>query len=103
MAPNTYADTGQDFYADLASRLRDIEERIRLMKDRTLLIGKGFVDEKEKTFQEIQNLKKAVLELKQENIKMKNFIQNIAEQIDSAARKSELEVLQRQFDLFRKE
>ncbi len=89
------------YFSDINTRLRDIEEKQRLLKDRTLLIGQNLIGEKEKTFEDIQELKKSALILKEENIKMKEFIQRMGEQISELARKEELMILQRQFDIFK--
>jgi len=89
------------YFSDINTRLRDLEEKQRLLKDRTLLIGQNLIDEKEDTFNGVQELKKMVLSLKEENLKMKDFIQRMGEQISELARKEELMILQRQFDMFK--
>jgi|ETNmetMinimDraft_5_1059913.scaffolds.fasta_scaffold46960_2 hypothetical protein len=96
----TYTDQTQ-YFSDINTRLRDLEEKQRLLKDRTLLVGQNLIDEKEDTFKGIQELKKIVLGLKEENIRMKEFIQRMGEQISELARKEELMILQRQFDMFK--
>lgn len=93
----------QDFYTDVSTRIRDIEEKQRLLKDRVLLVGKSLVDEREKNFSEIQEMKKTLIRIKEDNERIKEFLQRIMEQLESSARKEELMILQRQFDLFRKE
>lgn len=92
----------QEYYTDINTRIRDIEEKQRLLKDRTLLIGQNLVEERESTFDQIQELKKTVLKIQEENTRIKEFIQRISEQITKLARKEELMILQRQFDLFTK-
>ena len=89
------------FFSEISTRLRDVEEKQRLLKDRTLLIGQNLIDEKGDTFKDIQELKKMVLILKEDNLKMKEFIQRMGEQISELARKEELMILQRQFDIFK--
>jgi hypothetical protein len=91
----------QEFAPDIYTRLRDIEEKQRLLKDRTLLIGQNLVDERESTFEQLQDLKKKVLQLTEENSRMKDFLQRLADQTTTLARKEELMILQRQFDLFK--
>ena len=83
--------------------LRDIEEKMRLVKERILLLGKTQIDEREKTFSELQELKRTVLELKEENRRLKEIVRNMSEQLQKTARKEELAMLQRQFDLFREQ
>jgi len=92
----------QQFYSDLNTRLNDIEEKQRLLKDRVMLIGKNIIEEREKTFNEIQELRKSVIKLENDTKSIKDLIQRILEQLDNSARKEELMILQRQFDLFRK-
>jgi len=91
----------QQIYAEIGARIRDLEDKQRLLKDRTLLIGQSLIDERDKTFKEIQEMKKDVIKLKDENARLKDFVQRMSEQIGNMARKEELMILQRQFDLFR--
>ena len=85
------------------TRLRDIEERQRLLRDRILLVGKSLVETREKSFSELQEMKKSVTQLKEDSQRIRELLQRITEQISGLARKEELMILQRQFDLFRKE
>lgn len=96
---------GQDawgrFFSDINTRIRDLEEKQRLLKDKLLLIGDGFVKDRDRNFQEIQDLKKTVIKLEEDNKRLKDLLMRISELIDKTARKEELLILQRQFDLFR--
>ena len=49
----------------------------------------------------MQDMKKDLLLLKEDTDKIKEFVQKMSEQISGLARKEELMILQRQFDLFR--
>ena len=89
------------YFSDINTRLRDVEEKQRLLKDRTLLIGQNLINEKDSTFKEIQEMKKLLLTLKDENSRMKSFIQRMTDQISEMARKEEFMILQRQFDMFK--
>jgi hypothetical protein len=88
--------------AETSTRLRDIEEKQRLLKDRLLLFGESLVEEREKTFSDIQEMKADLIKLKDETQRAKDLLQRITEQVSNLARKEELMILQRQFDLFRK-
>lgn len=92
----------QQFFSDLNTRLTDIEEKQRLLKDRVILIGRNLVEEREKTFNEVQELRKSLIKLEIDTKGMKELLQRVLEQLDNTARKEELSILQRQFDLFRK-
>jgi hypothetical protein len=92
----------QDIFQEIGVRVRDVEERQQLLKDRLLLVGKSVLDERERLSVELQTLKKNVLLLTEENVRCKEVLQRLAEQLNNTARKEELLILQRQFDLFRK-
>jgi len=91
----------QQFFGDINTRIRDIEEKQTLIRDRVLLIGKNLIEEKEDSLKEMREIKKTLFGLKEENLRMKQFLQRIGEQLQNTARKEELLILQRQFDLFR--
>jgi hypothetical protein len=87
---------------DVSVRLRDLEEKNRLLRDRVLLLGQSVVDERDKSFKEVQEMKGIVIKLKEEMSRMKELMQRMAEQISQTSRKEELMILQRQFDLLRR-
>ena len=88
--------------SDNISKTRDLEEKVRLLKDRILLIGRSLVEERDKNLKEIQEMKTLLIKMQEENIRMKEVVQRIIEQLESTARKEDLMILQRQFDIFRK-
>lgn len=86
--------------ADFSTKLRDLEERQKLMKDRLLLIGENLVKEKQETENEILEFRKILEELKQETEKIKSTLTRALEEMENFARKSEIEILQRQYTMF---
>ncbi len=99
MEQQQYSD--DQFFLDLNTRIRDMEEKQNLLRDRVLLLGQSLIEEREKSFKEIQEMKKSLLVLKEDNMRMKEILQRVSEQLSSLARKDELNILQKQFDLFR--
>ena len=91
----------QDNFTDYGTKLRDLEEKIRLLKDRLLLVGKSMIEQREKTLEEMGEMKKAILKLSEENSRMRELLGRVSEQLSSSARKEELLILQRQLDLLR--
>ena len=85
----------------MATRLRDTEDKQRLLKDRVLIVGQSLIKEKEKSTEELREMKTTMEKLKLENEKMKEMLQRITEQLSTLARKEELAILERQFELFR--
>jgi len=92
----------QDFswLNELNIKIRDLEERQKMLKDRVLLIGKNLVDIKEGIEESLLELKKDVGLFKQEIFRLKDSISRISEETENWARKSELEILQRQIKMF---
>jgi len=90
------------YSSDNNAQLRDIEEKQRLLKERVLLIGQSLIGERDKTFKEIQEMKKSFIEIKDENSRIKELLERITEQLNNVARKEELLIVQRQIDLLRK-
>lgn len=101
MAEVTQGNYGDRFFADINTRIRDLEEKQRLLKDRMRLISESFVKERDKNFNEMQEIKKVVEVLKSDSQRMKEILLRIGESVNKSARKEELMILQRQFDLFR--
>lgn len=89
------------FFSDTNTRIKDLEEKNRLLRDKMLLISDSYVKEREKNFKDIQELKRTVEILKLENSRMKEMLSRVGEIVDKSARKEDLAILQRQFDLFR--
>lgn len=92
----------QPFSSDSPGKIRDIEEKQRLLKDRILLIGQSLIEERERTFKELQELKKTVISVKEDNDRIKELLERVVEQLNGVARKEELAIIQRQLDLIRK-
>lgn len=83
-----------------AIRLNEIEEKQRLLKDRTLLIGENLISTKEKQEKENSEIKQELSSIKQEVKELKNLNKRLVYEIENLARKSEVEILQKQFKMF---
>ena len=92
----------QDFswLNELNIKIRDLEERQKMLKDRVLLIGKNLVEMKEGIEESLTELKKNVELFKQEIFRLRDNMSRISEETENFARKSELEILQRQIKMF---
>ncbi len=94
----------QDFtlslLSELNTKLRDTEEKHRLLKERVLLIGQNLVEARENTSKEISELKANIEEMKKEISKIKSSFLRFSEELDKKARKSELEILSKQMKMF---
>ncbi len=95
-----YQSAEEQYFVDVNARLKDMEERQRLLKDRLLLIGKNVIDDRDSMFVEMQEMKKTVFKVKEDNLKMQEFLKKVADQLAESARKEEVLMLQRQIELF---
>ena len=86
---------------DSSAKIRDIEEKQRILKDRTLLMGKTLIEERDKTFKELQDIKKSFARIKEENSRIKELLERITEQLNNSPRREELMIIQRQIDMIR--
>jgi hypothetical protein len=83
------------------ARVRDMEERQRLLKERVLLLGQTLIDLREGFVKEMSETKKTLALVQAENTRLKELTRNLAEQGNNAARKEEVAIIQRQMDLLR--
>ena len=92
---------GQQLFLDIGTRLREMEERQQLLRDRTMLIGKSMLDIKERIMDELRETRKSMSILQKENSSLKEAIQLMSEKLNGSARQEEVETLKRQIDLLR--
>jgi len=98
MAEEDYA--SQMMLSEFNTKLRDLEEKQRLLKERVLIIGQNLIETRDELRAELNGLKQEVSAMKQEQEKVKNAMLRLSEELEKKARKSELEILERQFQMF---
>lgn len=101
---NEQADFQQDplnnLLTEIGTRLNEIEEKQRLLKDRVLLIGENLISTKEEIEKQTLEFKKQIKQIEFELKSTKQLNKRIVEELNSFARKTELEILERQFKIF---
>jgi hypothetical protein len=85
---------------DMNSKVRDIEEKQKIARDRLLLIGQNLVEMKEDTNRKILEIKKDVETMKQTLGRLSAFIETISSEVSKFARKEDLEILTKQAKMF---
>lgn len=80
----------QDPSFEYNTRLRDIEERNNLIKERTLVLSKNFVDFKNNTTEELQEIKKILRQLQEDNEKIKSTINSLIQQTGKYVKRDEM-------------
>ena len=94
------ADSYEDYFSEIGIKTRDLEEKMKLLKERTILIGQNLIELKEKSDADISQLKADIEVLKDENKRMKKVLEMIAEQLDQIPKREEFEILRKQFKMF---
>ena len=95
-----YQSAEEQYFVDVNTRLKDIEEKQRLLKDRLLLVGKNLIEDRDSMFTEMQEMKKMTLKIKEDNLKLQEFVKKMADQLSETARKEEILMIHRQVELF---
>ncbi len=90
----------EQFPEDANLKVRDLEEKQRILKDRVLLIGQNLIDTKEKTNETIIEIKKDLEKIKDGVEKMRLFIESISSEFPKFARKDDLNILIKQAKMF---
>ena len=98
--PEEYQDYVTPMLSEFNTKLRDTEEKHRLLKERVLLIGQNLVDSKEELEKDVTDMKIDVQEIKEDIKKIKASLIRTLEELEKRARRSELEMLERQFKIF---
>lgn len=88
------------YFNEINAKVRDLEEKQRILKDRILLIGQNLIEFKEDFRKTFLELKKEVEIMKQDSERSKSFLQTASSEFSKFARKEDLEVLKRQAKMF---
>lgn len=89
-----------ELLVEFGTRLNELEEKQRLLKDRVLLIGENLISTKENHDKESIEIKKAIKQMDYDLQILKQLNKRIVSEIGAFARKSEFEILERQFKMF---
>jgi hypothetical protein len=92
--------SGQEGYSDIAVKIRDLEEKQNIVKDRVLLIGENLVSEKENNEKDLLEIKSKLASLEEELRRLRLSLQIVVENSDNFIRKNEFQILQKQFEMF---
>lgn len=86
--------------SEFGTRLNEIEEKQRLIKDRILLIGENLISTKEDSLKQESEIKKQLKQINSEINLLKQLITRVINETPNFARKTELEILERQTKMF---
>lgn len=86
--------------SEASIKIRDLEEKQRILKDRLLLIGRNLIEIKEKTDSKLLEIKKDIESLKLNTERTVAFLESISSEFSKFARKEDLEILTKQAKMF---
>ena len=89
-----------ELLAEFGTRLNEVEEKQRLLRDRALLIGENLILIKEEFEKQNFELKQHLQTHKEELKEIKKILNRIVVELPNFARKSELEILESQSKMF---
>lgn len=81
-------------------KIRDLEEKQRILKDRIILLGKNIITIKEKHQEEITEIKKNMEIMKNTIERLRDFLETLSSEIPNFAKKQEIEILKKQAIMF---
>ncbi|HEB46891.1 MAG TPA: hypothetical protein ENI22_00285 [Candidatus Pacearchaeota archaeon] len=88
------------FVPDSNAKLRDIESKQKMLKDRLLLIGQNLVEIKEKTSGDLLEIKKEMGTMKRNMERLISFLETASGEFSKFARKEDLDILTKQAKMF---
>ncbi|OGI12740.1 hypothetical protein A3K64_00685 [Candidatus Micrarchaeota archaeon RBG_16_36_9] len=93
-------DYSGQFVNDLNAKIRDLEEKQRVLRDRLLLIGQNLVEIKEGTAEKMLGLRKDIEIMKQAIERLSLFLETVSGEFSKFAKKEDLEILIKQAKMF---
>lgn len=100
MAEEQYQDPVNSLLAEFGTRLNEVEEKQRLIRDRALLIGENLIETREESEQKDFELKTKIDEINLEIRNLKQLVHRIVNELPTLARRSEVEILENQSKMF---
>ncbi|MDD5012147.1 MAG: hypothetical protein PHQ66_00665 [Candidatus Nanoarchaeia archaeon] len=91
--------TGQ-FLGDINAKVRDLEEKQKILRDRLLLIGQNLIEMKEDSVKKMLELKRDVETMKQALERLSSFMETVSGEFSKFAKKEDLEILTKQAKMF---
>jgi hypothetical protein len=81
--------------SDFNTRLRDVTERNRLIRERVLLLGKNFISSRQELEDEINSLKKDNSIIKKELTRQKKISNNLLTEFNKFVKRDEMMLVER--------
>ena len=103
LIPRYSMEEGYDYYSpvnEMVVKVRDLEEKNRIIKERTILIGKNLIEIRESVSQEMLEIKKELELIKQDIKRTNSFLEMASREFTNFARKEDVAILAKQAKMF---
>ena len=100
MAQENDYDYTLEYFNAMNSKVKDIEEKQKILKERLLLIGENLVEIKEEQGEKIIELKKEIEKIKANMERLISFLESASREFSNFAKKDDLEILKKQAKMF---
>ncbi len=81
-------------------KMQEIENRQRLLQEKTMLLGQNLIELKEKNQKDLLEIKKDIEILNQTMERIKSFLEMASKEFSKFATKEEVELLKKQIKMF---
>jgi hypothetical protein len=96
----TEDDGENQYFTETSTKVRDLEEKQRIIKDRILLVGQNLIEMKEDIHTTFLDIKKDIEMMKRDIERLKSFFETASGEFSKFAKKEELDVLAKQAKMF---
>lgn len=90
----------QEFLIDMNARVRDLEGRYNLLRDRVLVINQNMIEEYKRTVNEVRVINSDIRDIKKEIFQIKETLRHLIAEIDFFARKEDVKLLEKYINLW---
>ncbi len=90
----------QDSFTNSIDRLRTIEGKYNLLRDRMLLINNNMIDQYKKSIVETRTINEDIRDIKSDIFKIKETMKHLLEELELFARKEEVKVLEKYINIW---
>lgn len=89
----------ENIFLDINTKIRDLEEKQRMVKDRLLLVGQNLIETKEKFGSEIIEIKKSLDMMKSTMERLISFLEIASSEFQKFAKREEVELLSKKIKM----
>ncbi len=100
MAEQNYGNSQASYVSEMGARLRDLEDKQRMLKERLILIGQNLIETKEKTNNDLLQIKKDLQIMNSTMMRLVSFLEAASSEFSKFARREDLEILSKQAKMF---